>query len=514
MRRLVKTLAILFAWLGCTGLAVGQASDPLTGIPAESLDQIKLIMEARLKDASGHPILCKDEVKECIQSYNSLLSLDWKRSGLEPDKKLIVSQHLPTTAKPDYYVINTHETPEVLKRFLSADLDSSASFAVETLQLLQDFQQSSQLPCPDRAVAVAPLPCPEKEKYYDDYFKNDEFNATIAWGYFDEHDDNFLGYLTEQLFKTRKVAVYTKENDEEIHQMIELLQSQGFQIESSGASEWHLSRPFFYKGNKKIAKVHLYSSTVKCAGETEEDGIVHRYDNKLCPEQKIATALSQKAFSNAAGKHQLLVYNGHSRLGRGPDFGPLGIKAGKFSIAKGALKNIDLDNTKTLLYLSSCDSLKYFQKSIAEKQKTLRDTDALKFLGITGDSAWKNSAYETNTLIKMLLETRCPRDIVDAINLPKPDDSIYQIDFDEVSNWMKGGHAPAQLFRLEKDSNGLKKCHTIRADGTLSETPTDDHFCADRFKAAKSVNGNLNCYLANENDIPFGEPLAADLCKE
>jgi hypothetical protein len=476
-------------------------------------------MESKLQEVSGHPFVCKEIARECIKGYDKLFGADWKNSQLEPGKKIVVSPSLPSGAKPDYYVINTNESSEVIQKFVGADLNTAATRANEALDLLQAFQSASAHPCPEQKLPPPPKPCPDKEKYYDELFKSGELNATIVKGYTDYHQDNVSGFLAQQMFKTRKVQILVRENDRDLKNILAGLQSQGFKIDSQGPTEWHLSRAFFYKGEKKIARVHLFNSTVACAGDVRDhENEIERFDNAECDEQKAATARSLKAFTEALEKHQLVIYAGHSRYGHGPDFGPLGLSSGKFQIADGALDNISMAKKKTILFIDSCESLDYYQTGVAMKQKTLSNPDDLTFIGTTDDSLMPNVPEEANRLIQMVMEAKCPAEITAALNLPKQMGIPYRVEFAKPQTWqalrdsLKSRKSSARpTYKIVSDANGVRQCFVTDSQGNAQGDSVDDRLCADRY-LWKTYNDKRSCYLADEYDRTIGSPVDPEFC--
>jgi len=209
----------------------------------------------------------------------------------------------------------------------------------------------------------------------------------------------------------------------------------GFKIDRDEPNRWTFSRTFYYKGEPKVARVNLVTSLAACPGDQPMDGktldkaidksAVARRDDELCPAQKAATLEARKAFAEAFGRSQFIVYDGHARLGHGPDFGPLSRKEGKFSIADGALDGVDLKGVPTTLVLAACKSLDHFEKAVQKKQKSLADPDQLQFIGTTADAEWGDEIGFVN-LLRTVMEAKCPSDLPDALNIPRSADFNFQ----------------------------------------------------------------------------------------
>jgi hypothetical protein len=123
----------------------------------------------------------------------------------------------------------------------------------------------------------------------------------------------------------------------------------------------------------------------------------------------------------------------------------------------------------------------------------------------------------------MVMEARCPRDITDAINLPRSVAADYTVDFDSMSDWIRSrepagakDQPPVQHYKLATAPDGSDACYAANPDGTVTaENPVDDErLCATRYTSAMAANGKRSCYLADDNDIPFGQPVSDKFCTD
>jgi hypothetical protein len=265
-----------------------------------------------------------------------------------------------------------------------------------------------------------PQACPDASAFYDRLFSRDEIDATIAFGYLDEHLPTLQGYLIHVLLKLQRVPVFLNSQEQLIADVRSRLTASGFIETASSATRLQFERKFEYRGRTKTLRVHAVFSLARCPGEsTDEIGRLWRYDDETCAEQQRATAEAKGLFADSFGKSGIAVYHGHARRGRGLDFGPMGLDEGKLPLDCESLSCGGPDGAQTLVFVNGCDTTDYYGSSFAALRRALPAGHALAWLSTRGDVLTLNAPQTTVRVLDMLVQARCPEELVAVLNQPR-----------------------------------------------------------------------------------------------
>ena len=123
-------------------------------------------------------------------------------------------------------------------------------------------------------------------------------------------------------------------------------------------------------------------------------------------------------------KGGIAVYHGHARRGRGLDFGPMGLDEGKLPLDCEALPCASRDAAQTLVFINGCDTTDYYESSFSALRRALPSQHDLAWLTTRGNVLTLNAPETTARLLDMLVQARCPEELVAALNQPRqfPDD--------------------------------------------------------------------------------------------
>lgn len=262
--------------------------------------------------------------------------------------------------------------------------------------------------------------CPDARVFYDRLFARDEIDATIAFGYLDEHLPTLKGYLVHVLLKLQRVPIFLNSQEQVIADLRSRLAASGFRETESLATRLKFERKFEYRGRPKTLRVHVGFSLARCPGEsTDEIGRLWRYDDETCAEQQRATAEAKALFADSLVKGGIAVYHGHARRGRGLDFGPMGLDEGKLPLDCESLSCGGDDGAQTLVFVNGCDTTDYYGSSFAALRQEMPAGHALAWLTTRGNVLTLNAPQTTGRLLDMLVEARCPEELVAVLNQPR-----------------------------------------------------------------------------------------------
>jgi hypothetical protein len=380
----------------------------LRSTAGENLLLGKLRLEAELAERSAHRFVCAAIVGDCIAAYAGLLSLDWSKSRLAKHLPVFLSADAPSATADDHAVLSLHESPAHVASLLGATPAPAPEVVTEMLARL-DVAPPSESPG-----------CDSSRAFYDRLFANDEIEATIAFGYLDRHLDSIVGYLRYSLLKLDPIPVFLRSQDSFLATTRTRFRDHGFTEEAHSRTELRLSRRFYYRGRLKTLRVHVVFSVARCPDEApDEYGRLWRYDDQTCAEQRRATARAKAALAGAFATSSVILYNGHARFGRGLDFGPLGLDEGKLQLDCRALPCDRGGPAQNLLFVNACDTVSLYGASAAELRRQLPVGHALAWLGNRGDVQMENAPQTSLRLMNLLVEARCPQEIIAVLNLPK-----------------------------------------------------------------------------------------------
>ena len=393
----------------------------------EASDRSKAAVETELRSRYGLNALCADNNETCLRGYSKFLrwaesaeKIVWPSKQKQDSKKVVVTLSEHSKWKSRIAILNPHDDAAKLESVFSA------VFKGADFKLADDEGPGESRPLERTEASAMGSFCATSPVHYQSFLKDDVFDVTVVRGYFDSHSDNVLGYLSEQVFGFKRLPVDLEQDRNDVERLSQLLIQDGFNWTRVDDTEWLFTRDFFFQGEKKTAKIHLVTSTVRCPGEhIDGDGYVHRFDHEIpCARQARATQKAKDTWLGAFGKSQLIFYEGHSRQGKGPDFGPFGVPDGRAPLRSGQIEVEKLIGRETILAMSSCDSLSYFGEPIGQIKRQLGRRGSLHFVGTTAETSWTDGPDVAYRLIKMVMEAKCPRDIATVINLSKPQPSL------------------------------------------------------------------------------------------
>jgi hypothetical protein len=262
--------------------------------------------------------------------------------------------------------------------------------------------------------------CPASEAFYDRLFASDEIEATIAFGYLDQHLDGVLDYLRYSLLKLDPIPVFLTTQQSLLAEIRSTFLAKGFVEDASSRTQLDLSRGFYYRGRPKTLRLHVLFSVARCADEApDEHGRLWRFDDQTCPEQQRTTLLAKTQFIRAFAKSSIIMYHGHARQGGGLDFGPMGLPDGKVSVDCASLPCREPGPPQIVLFLNACDTADLYGRAVAKVRAGLGSNRTLAWLATRGNMVMGNAGESSARLLDMLVETRCPSEILTVMNLPK-----------------------------------------------------------------------------------------------
>jgi hypothetical protein len=502
----MRQLAAMIISILFLALPRAAKADALSELNLEQKTLLKAYMESVIEQTTGHQVACHFDFPQCIYAYADLLNFDWKNSHTIKSKPLIVSLYQISEEKSDHYRISYFDSDARLKRIFGINRVST-EFTLPIGWAGAVTNKSS----------VNGNFCRSQEKFYDDLFKDDRLEIVIVFGYRDEHNENVTGVLQQQFLKTSKVNVDVTLNNDTLAYTVRQLIEDGFTGDAVNDFELEFTKPIFYKGAIKTAKVRLVNSTVICPKEELELGSVQRKDNDLvCDLQKKATLNAKQAWKSAFGQADAIAYIGHSRLGAGPDFGPLSSKLGSASLVKSGLDLLKLENKSAALYMGSCNSIEYFSKTIEEAKSKLSDSKKLMFFGTAASGWFDDSADEAFRFVKMLTEAKCPESITGVMNLHKSvffgSNQIIHLDKPFLEKEIES-HL---VYSLDWNKNSELVCMKWERNengGYTNRGQVDFKNCVSGYYFRKTRDNGLVCRAVDRNGITFGNPVDKALCR-
>lgn len=327
------------------------------------------------------------------------------------------------------------------------------------------------------SLSVAHSQCATNETFYDQLFAADVFQVTYVRGYYDAHGESFGSVFAEQVFKTKKIEVYAKDDVDDVQRLEDRLLENGFSKYSVSANEAVLTKTFSYKRNQKTARVRIVRSTALCSGEIpNRQGSVWRFDHEMCEEQGIATRAAQAAWSEALAKNEVAIYDGHARGGDGPDFGPLGSRQGLSSLRSIWLSEVRTVASPLVLQINGCDSIRYFSNVVGRWNGEWARKNSVLFFGTVGDSTWENGPSAAAALVQGLLQNQCLDQIAKHINATKWQ-PVPPSEFRVVtkSQWPSRPIIPA--YSIARTKKGDYLCFKLDGRGEAIGPPVESFNC-------------------------------------
>jgi hypothetical protein len=386
---------------------------------AQDLLRAKLDLESRLRARTSHPWLCAAGAGECLAAYAELLSLDWDQSRLPGRLPILVAADTPAASGSDLIVLPLRQPASQREAQLGTRPGLEPSGVVPGHL---DSALDGGRPLPPPPTGDAPGSCAGSQAFYDHLFAADDIAATIVFGYLDQHLDTLRGYLRHVLLRLDPIPVFLGSQEDMRADVRSRFAASGFGEESSTPTELRLARRFYYRQRLKTLHVRVVFSIARCPDETPDPfGRLWRYDDQTCPDQRRATARARGSFAGGFATSAILMYHGHSRRGRGLDFGPMSLGDGRLTLSCESIGCDRGDTTQTLLFVNSCGSVAYYGEAIAKVRRALPAGRQLAWLGIDGDMRIMDGPQVSLRLLDMLVEARCPREILAVLNLPLPD---------------------------------------------------------------------------------------------
>jgi hypothetical protein len=384
--------------------------DRLRETPGEDLLRAKLALEARLDRKTGLRCACAAQADECLAAYAELLAQPWEKSRVPKGGRLLLATAVPSSVSEKQAVLSLRagaaDLQSLLGRAPAPTTGGAASIA-------------GQLDAPSAGDDGTPT-CGEDRAFYDRLFARDEVWATIAFGYLDEHLTTLRGYVRHVLLKLDPIPVFLRSQEELIAEVRTRFSRDGFVVESLAPTELVLSRRFYYRGQPKTLRVRAVFSIARCPGETpDEFGRLWRFDDQTCPAQRQATAQARLQLARSFATNAIVVYHGHARRGRGLDFGPMSLDDGKLSLDCESLECGAAGASQTLVFVNGCDTVLHYGAALTKLGRSLPAGHALAWLGTRGGALTMNAPQMSLRLLDLLVEGKCPEDILAVLNLPR-----------------------------------------------------------------------------------------------
>jgi hypothetical protein len=375
---------------------------------------IKLKLEEKLRTTSGLTFACSLTAEACILGYKKMVRFseaDWRDSKeyLVTERKIMISKR---SGVNPYGHLNIDASASVasIRKFLGM---SSGDLSTEEIKYLQDAKSIDpkdvgpmsvqDITCADKAcLALSICPTsPDLKGFYDRIFADGVFKIGVAQGYNDQpgpdDDDYRYAYVKE-------AKIYYR------HQINEL-KLFGFKIVSQESDKTVMERKFFYNQKEIQAHVEIVDSMSFCPGDDETVETLMRPEGwEACEAQIEASTKALAFFRSSLGSNDFTIYGGHSRHGRGPDFGPRYETFGAFGLLDGGMDNVNFLQNQTVIYFNSCSSTSHFTGLINDLEASL-ETCKIGYISNSEKDFWIDNPITTNRAILGLMEQKCSADV-------------------------------------------------------------------------------------------------------
>jgi hypothetical protein len=254
---------------------------------------------------------------------------------------------------------------------------------------------------------IAPVLCEKDQKFYDELFAQDELRITIALGYLDEMHGlaAVMGWEPVPYLYGAAAGMSSR--------YLRAFVDHGFVAESFTPAKVVMRRTVVHRGQEKKVTVTLLNPNGLCKDESYWKGLWNRSASSICEEQVRDFTVTKSAFEAAFASDQVVIYNGHSRSGRGPDFGPysFGQRVDVADVFKIAARSGRL---RVFAHLG-CKSDQYHLEDVKDYREQKPEGEFL-FVRNNGAPEFQDTALTGVSLILGLIEEKCIEDIEDVSN--------------------------------------------------------------------------------------------------
>ncbi|MCF8060363.1 MAG: hypothetical protein K9K67_13765 [Bacteriovoracaceae bacterium] len=355
---------------------------------------IKKNLESVITAESGKQVSCLLGIEQCLEAL----------SGLKNHQEVFLTQEAP-------YTVSNYE----LKKFSKGP--KVFNYSGNDLSLLNSEFDSQQLEAYLDTDSQQSKLSPQEQNFYEDLYADGILNISIFNGYLDHgvgakkewfhFEVELLGRAINNIF----------------------LSTNGFQIE---VVDRNLSIGTLKINDRKKIVVKIYNSSAFCNSEKNlfkelEDSVFYSAEGTIqsfgiptypyfflrekCDIQETVSSKIRSQFLKSIGEEDVIVYNGHSRSGRGPDFGPRMSVSG--SVKRELFTQLAISSpTLKGLYFNGCSGKENYPELI----KNFPSQDRMV---VWNDAApeFSDSFYTTIFLLQSLIEERTLKDIEKRANL-------------------------------------------------------------------------------------------------
>jgi hypothetical protein len=338
---------------------------------------VKKNLEQHLTQMNGNDVICPLDVSSCI---DGLTKINSNISLLKENVPYILSYK-----KLSLQSNTNHEKIIYLEEIVGK---SKYSFQIPLQEKLTDREQD----------------------FYNNLFSNKNLKISIFFGYFDHGNETF-NYHAELM--SREIIKF-------------FLKMNGFKVieESSTFTLASLNME-----NRKKIMVKIFHSFFACKSEVEKinqlstvfwgkerttylplTGLSYTFKRHFCQKQEDHSRFIKEKFLKSIKDDDIVIYSGHSRHGRGPDFGRRYSKSG--SINKDTLTSMSLNSSNLkVLYFNGCSGKKNYPSLVRSFPNDRR-------LIAWNDNApeFTDSFFNLTMFLQALLEKRAIEDIEKRIN--------------------------------------------------------------------------------------------------
>ncbi len=250
-------------------------------------------------------------------------------------------------------------------------------------------------------MALQPAPrflSPSCQKAYLDLFKNSEADIRVVFGYKDARPARFVADRYEKMIFVQR-AIQDCQKGEQLCEFVrDPFDMNLFSKKITGPD-----------GHPKRVRLHIVDSS---AGPDDEE-------NRRNPFQKWKSAVARTSFLEGLTQAQIVLYNGHSRAGGGPDFSPAVLRRDQHVAyaqykqnptgLKEMMKALDPTSPLVLLGIFSCASDKLFSDQIKNKKEKLGLITSEKLL------YFSDALESLGNSLAAILEMKCQPELKSAI---------------------------------------------------------------------------------------------------
>ncbi|KHD89735.1 MAG: hypothetical protein OM95_01290 [Bdellovibrio sp. ArHS] len=359
-------------------------------------------METLLEQRSGTSFWCDFNDRACVSLYEALLENDWETWSdirkSDPNHFAHAYEAIVLTSFKKRIVNSPQQrifqfSDAAFKDVRGTALGVTLLLGVQPLLPSKPGKKNSrQWPPPS-----GPLLCERQADFFDQLFEQDELRITVAMGYIDEMSGagHALGWAAVPYHYGNSVSLHSR--------YLNSFAQLGFEVRSQSVGKTVFTRKTLHRGKPKNVVVTLLNPNTVCPGEDPTQNIWERLESSLCEEQKTLIQNTKTDFEAALKNDQVVVYNGHSRSGRGPDFGPFSM--GQRLDLPNVLEEVPASSLKVFAHLG-CKSDEYHLDDLMSYRENHPQGSFL-FMRNDGAPTFHDSFAATEALVRGLLDERC-----------------------------------------------------------------------------------------------------------